>query len=76
MTDDYQPQHLSDTVPPPTPGDTLVGRVISFVGILALTALLAIALLAYFERPIPDVLENIGVAAVTGLVALLAGRTR
>lgn len=74
---DYEPQHLGpDTVPPPTPGDTLVGRVIWFVGILALAALLAIAVLAYAERTIPDVLENIGVASVTGLVALLAGRTQ
>jgi H+/Cl- antiporter ClcA len=67
---------MTDTTPPPTPGDALVGRVILFVGTLALAALLAIAVLAYAERPIPDVLENIGVAAVTGLVALLAGRTQ
>lgn len=67
---------MTDTTPPPTPGDTLVGRVIAFVGTLALAALVAIALLAFFERAIPDVLENIGVASVTGLVALLAGRTQ
>ena len=64
------------TVPPPTPGDALVGRVINLVGCLALVALVAIAALAFFEHPIPDVLENIGVASVTGLVALLAGRTQ
>ena len=64
------------TVPPPTPGDTLVGRVILFVGALALLALALIGLLAYAERSIPDVLENVSVASVTGLVALLAGRTQ
>lgn len=73
MTD---PTNLPDTVPPPTPGDALVGRVIYLVGAVALLALAGIVTLAGLEKGIPDVLENIGVASVTGLVALLAGRTQ
>jgi hypothetical protein len=64
------------TVPPPTPGDTLVGRVITFVGALSLVALVIIGALAFVERTIPDVLATGWVATVTGLVALLAGRTQ
>jgi hypothetical protein len=67
---------IDNTVPPPTPGDTLVGRVILLVGLVALGALGGIIFLAAVDRTIPDVLENIGVASVTGLVALLAGRTQ
>jgi hypothetical protein len=65
-----------NTVPPPTPGDTLVGRVILFVGVAALLAIGGVIALAAMERSIPQILETMGTAAVTGLVALLAGRTQ
>lgn len=63
-----------DTVPPPTPTDNLIGRVINLVGIVAVLALVGIVALAVLERSIPDVLQNVAVASLTGLTALLVGR--
>lgn len=63
-----------DTVPPPTPTDNLIGRVITLVGLVAILALLGIVALAVLERSIPDVLQNLSVASLTGLTALLVGR--
>ena len=50
--------------------------VIGFVGLVLLGALVGIILLASQGNPIPDVLQNIAVGALTGLVGLLvpAGR--
>lgn len=76
MTNDPTSPLTSETAPPATPGDKLVAIVIVLVGTLALVALIIIGVLAYGEKPIPDVLQNIGVSSVTGLVALLAGRTQ
>mgnify|MGYP001561026135 CR=1 FL=1 len=63
-----------NTVSPPTPTDNLIGRVINLVGIIAVLSLAGIIALAVLERPIPDVLQNVGVASLTGLTALLVGR--
>lgn len=51
--------------------------VIGFVGITLLGGLFGITLLALNDHPIPDVLQNITVGALTGLVGLLvpAGRS-
>lgn len=64
------------TVPPPTPGDTLVGKVILFVGGIAVLCVLGVIGLAALELSIPQILEMTTTASVTGLVALLAGRTQ
>lgn len=50
---------------------TPVRLVIALVGITLLGALLGIVLLALQGQPIPDVLQNIAVGALTGLVGLL-----
>jgi hypothetical protein len=65
-----------DTVPPPTPGDALVSKVILFVGTIAMATVLGVIALAAMEVNIPQILEHTTTAAVTGLVALLAGRTQ
>ncbi len=51
--------------------------VIGFVGLTLLGALAGIVLLALNGQPVPDVLQNVAVGALTGLVGLLvpAGRT-
>lgn len=50
--------------------------VIGFVGATLLGSLVGIVLLALNAQPIPDVLQNVAVGALTGLVGLLvpAGR--
>lgn len=68
---------LSDTTEPaPTPGDQLLNRVIIAVTLIGVLAVVGVIVLAVLERTIPDVLANVTVASVTGLVALLAGRSR
>lgn len=50
--------------------------VILLVGLVLVIAVLGIVLLAVNTQPVPDVLQNIAVGALTGLVGLLvpAGR--
>lgn len=64
------------TVPPPSPTDRLLGWVILAVAAIGLGALAGIVFLASLGNTIPDVLPQLGLQAVTGLVALLAGRGR
>lgn len=47
------------------------GLVVVLVGSLALVALLGIIALAFTGHPIPDVLQNVAVGSLTGLVGLL-----
>lgn len=56
---------------------TPVRLVIGFVGFTLLGSLAGIVLLALNAQPIPDVLQNVAVGALTGLVGLLvpAGRS-
>lgn len=55
---------------------TSLALVIGFVGATLLGSLLGIVLLALNAQPVPDVLQNIAIGALTGLVGLLvpAGR--
>jgi hypothetical protein len=62
------------TVPPPTPTDKLLGWVILAVTLLGTLAVLGIIWLAVREAPVPDVLPQVILTCITGLVALLAGR--
>lgn len=71
MTDPTTP-----TVPPPSPGDQLVSRVILCVFALAVLCVGSITLLAVLDQPRPEVLESMTVATITALATLLAGRTR
>lgn len=69
--------HLpNDTVPPPTPGDTLLLRVITALAALVAIALLILGAAIVLERSIPDVLGQVIIAGVTALGAVLAGRSR
>lgn len=56
--------------------NTPIRLVIGFVGVTLLAALIGIIVLASEGQGIPDVLQNIAVGALTGLVGLLvpAGR--
>jgi H+/Cl- antiporter ClcA len=56
---------------------TPIRLVIGFVGLTLLGALVGIVVLASQDHSIPDVLQNLAVGALTGLVGLLvpAGRT-
>lgn len=51
--------------------------VIGFVGLVLLLSVVGIVWLATQGQPVPDVLQNIAVGALTGLVGLLvpAGRS-
>lgn len=60
--------------PPPTPSDILLGRVIVALGLLGLVALLGTIVLAYVDKPVPDVLNVVLGGTVTGLAGVLAGR--
>jgi hypothetical protein len=63
------------TVPPPTPGDELVGKVINYVALVAVLALVIIATLLILDKEVPQIMETVVTVAVTGIVSLLAGRT-
>lgn len=67
---------MTDTTPPPTPGDTLVASVIRYVAIIAILCVLVIAMLLMFDKAVPQILESIATISVTGVVSLLAGRTQ
>lgn len=65
---------VTDIVPPPSPSDILLGRVIVVLGLLGAIALLGTILLAWQDKSIPDVLNVVLGGTVTGLGAVLAGR--
>jgi hypothetical protein len=67
---------MSDTttVPPPTPTDKLLGWVILAVTLLGVLATFGTVYLATQDLTTPTVLELVIGQAITGLVALLAGR--
>jgi hypothetical protein len=67
---------ITDTTPPPSPTDKLLGWVIVAVAGIGMAALVGIIYLAAMGSTIPDVLPQLALQAVTGLVALLAGRGR
>lgn len=67
---------VTDTVPPPTPGDALLGRVILALATLVGIALLIVGAAVVLERPMPDVLGQVIIAGVTALGAVLAGRNQ
>lgn len=64
------------TVPPPSPTDKLLGWVILAVATIGVLALAGAIVLASQGQSVPDVLPQVILQAVTGLVALLAGRGR
>lgn len=66
----------ASTVPPPTPTDKLLGWVIMAVTLMGVLAILGAIYLAIMGQSIPTVIELVIGQAVTGLVALLAGRGR
>lgn len=66
----------ASTVPPPTPTDKLLGWVILAVTLLGVLATFGTVWLAAQDRTTPTVLELVIGQAITGLVALLAGRGR
>ena len=47
-----------------------VRLVVQLIGVVLILAVLAIAALAVLQRPIPDVLQNIAIGALTGLLGL------
>ncbi len=53
-----------------------IALVIGFVGITLLGSVVGIVVLALNTQPVPDVLQNVAVGALTGLVGLLAVPTR
>lgn len=63
-------------VQPDERGDKMLEKVIGAVALIGVLCVVGIIVLAILQRGIPDVLENVTVASVTGLVALLAGRSR
>lgn len=65
---------MTETQPPPTPTDALMKYVILVLGAGFILAVLGIVALAWVQRPVPDVLQNIAVGALGVLGALLAGR--
>lgn len=67
---------IDNTVPAPTPGDTLVAKVITYVALIALVCVLGIVALVMFDKSVPQILESIATISVTGVVSLLAGRTQ
>lgn len=64
------------TVPPPSPGDALVSKLITALALLSALLVLAITGLVVMERSVPDVLGTMLTVSITALATLLAGRTR
>jgi hypothetical protein len=65
------------TVPPPSPGDQLVGRVVNALTVLSVLLVLAVvAIYLLTDRPVPDVLGTMLTVSITALATLLSGRTR
>jgi len=74
MTDTTTP--TAATVPPPSPGDALVSKLITALGLLSCLLVLAITGLVVVDRAVPDVLGTMLTVSITALATLLAGRTR
>lgn len=55
---------------------TATRLVVALVGLLALVALVGIITLAWAGQPVPDVLQNVAVGSLTGLVGLLVPADR
>lgn len=72
----HLPDLPSSTTPPPTPGDALVSRIITALGLLSALLVLAITALVFTDKDVPDVLGTMLTVSITGLATLLAGRTR
>lgn len=66
--------NLDGTEPPATPSDVLLGRVLVILGLVTILDLVAIAVLSFYEKGVPDALVGTLGAGVTGLAGLLAGR--
>lgn len=64
------------TVPPPSPGDELVSKLITALALLSALLVLAITGLVVMDRSVPDVLGTMLTVSITALATLLAGRTR
>lgn len=62
------------TVPPPTPSDVLLGRVIVALGVLGIMSLVGMILLAYFDKEPIDALDVALGAIVGALSGVLVGR--
>lgn len=58
------------------PPITATRLVVALVGLLALVALGGIIALAWAGQPVPDVLQNVAVGSLTGLVGLLVPADR
>lgn len=71
MTD---PLKIEDTEPPANPGDVLLMRVIVLVGLIGVLCVIAIAVLSYFDKSAPGVLDQLATGALVGLTGLLAAR--
>ena len=56
----------------PTTDRRVVGTVVYVLAAVAVLSLLAVTLLAWSEKPIPDVLQNSLVGSITAVAALLA----
>lgn len=50
--------------------------VVAFIGVTLLAGVAGIVVLAVLERPTPDVLQNVTIGALTGLVGLLVQADR
>jgi hypothetical protein len=64
------------TVPPPSPGDELVSKLITALALLSGLLVAAITGLVVLDRSVPDVLGTMLTVSITALATLLAGRTR
>lgn len=65
---------LENTTPPPAPTDVLLSRVLFWLGIVAVIVVLAIGVLSFYDKSVPDALPVALGSAVTGLASLLVGR--
>lgn len=65
---------LENTSPPPSPTDALMGRVILAVSGVVILCVLGGIVLAVLERDTPDWLPITMASALSGLLALLAGK--
>ena len=50
----------------------IVLAVVVTLGFLAVTSLVGIVMLAVLEKPVPDVLQNVGIGSMSAVAALLA----
>lgn len=65
---------MTDVVPPPTPSDVLLARVILALGLIGVLSIAGVIVLATLDKPVPDVLAVTLGAVVGALGSVLAGR--